>query len=78
MSGSAGLGAKPGAGLLANAVGQPTGRKLVKRVRQQAGSYGCDVRQPASSAGMVPASKPAPTGVMLCPLREILDRRQNL
>jgi len=70
------LAKKPvGAGLLANAVNQPRGCKLVKRVRQQAGSYGSDARHQAikpssqqaskpAPAGLVPASTPAPAGVM--------------
>jgi hypothetical protein len=52
---------------LANAVNQPRGCKLVKRVRQQAGSYGSDARHQAikpAPAGLVPASTPAPAGVM--------------
>jgi hypothetical protein len=86
--GSGLLAKKPvGAGLLANAVNQPRGCKLVKRVRQQAGSYGPDARHQASKpapagvmpastpapTGLMPASTPAPTGVMLCPFREVSD-----
>ena len=61
--------------LAGDAVNQSRGCKLVKRVRQQAGSSGSDARHQAikpssrqaskpAPAGLVPASTPAPAGVM--------------